>query len=487
MLPASLIGNALLFGLDIVVNGVLGTAGYGMFNAVKRVLQIGGFLGLLGMENVVIRLVAVSARAGGGTDAPGGTASGRDGEAAVRTAFAATFVVSLVLAAILSFGPLAMWLGCSRMALAVGASSLPLAAIRTVAVSASQGWGVVRDRAVVMFVVWPIAQLAGVLVLGWALALGVEGVLAAYVGAMALGAAWAMVGLYRVRPSVFRGDWAFSAVGGMWLIAWPLWAQGVVMALYSWLDQVLLAAIRSATDAGVYGPVATLAQLFGVGLGALNSAFAPVIAQKHADGDLAGLEKLYRLVTRWAVAVAVPPLVVCAMVPEAVLAFWPHGSPLAAPALRIICASQLFATAVGSVNYLLIMSGRQTQVLWNGLPAVALNLGFSLALVPTWGVTGAAIANSVATVAANGIAMVQVWRGLGIHPFHRGLLRVVAAAVPSALAVLALSLVFEGRVLAVASGCAGGVAFLFALATLGFDEDDAMVLGAVRRTLGMGG
>lgn len=481
MLPASLFGNALLFGLDIVVNGVLGTAGYGLFNAVKRVLQIAGFVGLLGMENVVIRLVAVSARR---------TGEGREGEvsgeAAVRTALAATLFVSAALAFGIAVGPTAAWMGGTRTTLALGALSLPFAAIRTVAVSATQGWGVVRDRALVMFVVWPIAQLLGVGILGSALGLGVDGVVGAYVGAMALGAAWALWGLYRVRPAVFRGGGTgFAAVGALWLMAWPLWAQGLVMALYSWMDQILLEGIRSATDAGVYGPVATLAQLFGVGLGALNNAFAPVIAQKHAEGDSAGLERLYRLVTRWAVAVAVPPLVVCVAVPEAVLAFWPHGSPAAAPALRIICASQLFATGVGSVNYLLIMSGRQTAVLWNGIPAVALNLVLSLTLIPRYGVTGAAVANAVATTAANGIAMGQVWSSLRIHPVHRGLVRVMTAAIPAMGAVTALGMVMQGRSLALVGGVAAGLAFVAALTMLGFEDDDATVLDALRRKLGI--
>jgi O-antigen/teichoic acid export membrane protein len=265
--------------------------------------------------------------------------------------------------------------------------------------------------------------------------------------------------------------------GALLLFAWPMWLQGIVMGLYTWLDQVLLASLDSTTAAGIYGPVATLAPLFGVGLGSLNGMFAPIIAERHAAGDMAGLQALYRTVTRWAVALAVPPLVVCAVVPGAVIGLWPHGSPDAIAALRITCAAQLLCTAVGSVNYLLIMAGHQRATLYNGVPAVLINLGLSVALIPALGVTGAAIANGVATVAANGIGLWQVHAALGIHPFDRAFVRPLLAALPCAAFVALVGQGMSAPVPLVAvSGIGGGLVFLVALRALGLDADDRLVV-----------
>ncbi len=474
LLPATLAGSALLLLLDQYVNGVLGNADYGLFNAIKRVLQVAGFLVLLGMENAVIRFVAVAREPAGARGAV---------RSALGLTLAASTAVTVLLLALA--GPIAAWLDSSPNTVTVlrlGALSLPFAAIRMVAVSASQGWRVVTHRAIVMYLAWPLAQFAGVALLGSWLGWGVRGVMAAYVGAMALGAILSVVFLLRVRPDVLAPSHSAPALATLFVFAWPLWAQSILMGLYTWLDQFLLTGIRSPTEAGLYGPVATLVPLFGVGLGALNGMFASVIADRRAAGDTAGLQRLYRTVTRWAVALSVPPLVVCAVLPGAVLGLWPNGSTDAALALRISCFAQLFCTGVGSVNYLLIMAGHPRATLYNAVPAVLLNLGLSVALMPSLGVTGAAIANSVATMAANGIGLWQVRVTLGIHPFDQAFLRPLIAAIPCAAFVFAAGQVVEGPVTQVAlAGVGGGVVFLAGLRLLGLDADDRVVVDAVAR------
>lgn len=470
LLPATLGGNLLLLVLDQYVNGVLTTAEYGLFGAIKRVLQLVGFVVYLGMENAVIRFVAID---------PAGA------RGAVRSAFAATLAVSTAAAALLFglAGPFAAWVDPSPEtveALRIGALSLPLSAVRLVAVSASQGWKVVSHRAVVMFLAWPIAQLAGVAMFAHALGWGVRGVMFAYVGAMALGAGLALVLLFRLRRDLLAPVAGSAGVAAMLAFAWPMWLQGIVMGGYTWIDQVLLAGLRSAEDAGVYGPVTTLAPLFGVGLGALNGMFAPIIAERRAAGDTPGLERLYRTVTRWAVALAVPPLVVCAVMPVTVLHIWPNGSADAADALRITCLAQLVCTAVGSVNYLLIMAGHQRATLLNGLPAVAANLLLSFLLIPALGVTGAALANGVAMTAANVVGLLQVRSLLGIHPFDRSLLRPLLAGVPCAVVVFAVgSVPLPALPSALLAGTLGGLVFLATLRALGLDQDDRVVVDAV--------
>jgi O-antigen/teichoic acid export membrane protein len=471
LLPATLAGNALLVLLDLYVNGVLDTAGYGLFGAMKRVLQLVGFVVLLGMENAVIRFVATAR-------------SPDEARAAVRSAAAGTVLTSIAAAAALIAGAdlLAGTVDPSpeaATALRIGALSLPFASIRMVAVSASQGWKVVTHRAIVMFLAWPLVQLAGVAILGHALGLGVIGVMSAYVAAMALGAVLAVGFVLRLRRDLTQPAVGIG-FGALMAFAWPMWIQGIVMGAYTWMDQVLLAGLRSATDAGIYGPVATLAPLFGVGLGALNGMFAPIIAERRTAGDTAGLQRLYRTVTRWAVALAVPPLVVCAVLPEAVLGLWPNGSVEAVDALRLTCAAQLVCTGVGSVNYLLIMAGHQRATLWNGIPAVFVNLGLSFLLVPGLGVTGAAIANGAAMVAANGIGLLQVRAALGIHPFDRAFLRPLLAGIPCAVVVAAVGQAGWGPLATVmAAGAVGGVAFLGALRALGLDTDDRLVVDAI--------
>lgn len=481
LLPATLLGNALLLGLDFVVNGVLGNAGYGVFNAVTRVMGLAGFVVLLGMENAVIRYVARS-----------GVADGRSVvlRAAAWVGGGATAVAALLIA---TAPATAAWVDPSpgtALALRIAAVSLPFAGLRMVGVAAAQGWGEVTPRAVLMFLAWPVLQLAGVAVLSGQ---GVAGVTAAYTGAMVAGAAGA--GAYALRAS--RRAAAAEAPrlsrptssAELLAFAWPLWAQGILMALYTWADQVLLAGLRSAEDAGVYGPVARLAPLFGLGLGALNGVFAPMIAEKHASGRTDELQALYRTVTRWAVVLALPPAVVAFVRPELVLGLWPHGSAAASGALRVTVVAQLVCTAVGSVNYLLIMAGRERLVLWNAVPAVAVNLVASVLLIPRFGPMGAALANALAMVFANVLAFVQVRSAIGITPFRAfGIGRALVASAAAALAIAFLPAgVLAGTGLAgrwvdgLGAGVLALAVFVGVLAALGVDDDDRVVLNALRQ------
>lgn len=472
LLPATLVGYAALLGLDFYLNGVLGNAAYGLFGATRRVLGLAGFVVLLGMENTVIRFVAIAPDPGAGA-------------AVFRRATALTTLCAVLLGALLwALAPAyAAWIDPDPRTAEVlrwGALSLPLASARLVAVATAQGWQVMSHRAVVMFLLWPAAQLVGFEVLVRGLDLGVVGAMMAYTGAVGVGTLAAWGALARLRPGLWRGPW-WGGAGPLLAFGWPMWVQGIGMALYTWADQVLLAGLRSPEEAGWYGPVATLAPLFGVGLGTLNGIFAPMIAEKHAAQDMVGLERLYRLVTRWAVVLALPPVLVCGIHPGLVLHVWPNGVDAAIPALRITALVQLVCTGVGSVNYLLIMGGFQRLTLWNALPALVLNLGLSFLLAPRWGVTGAAVANAVAMGFANLAALLQVRHHLRVSPFDGGLLRVGLAAGPAALVTWGLGAIpGPSWVVAPVAALGAGGTLLAAMALLGLSEDDRELVARLR-------
>lgn len=478
LLPATLLGNTMGLLLDVMLNRLLGNASYGLFNAVRRLVGFGGFVGLLGLENAVLRFVAV---------APDDRAAAAVTRRAAGLALAASGL--LALGAALTAGPVGAWLDphpLARWVVVLAALSLPFAALRTVLVAASQGRQVLSHRAWVMFLLWPPSQLLAMLPLIPRWPLPALGAVAGFLVATALGAALAFLLHRRLYPAGMGPPTGGASSGTLLAFAWPGWVQGMAMAAYTWGDQVLLAGLRSAEEAGWYGPVAALAPLFGIGLTALNGVFAPIVAQRHAAGDRPGLLALYRTVTRWGVALAVPPVALCVVAPELVLAVWPGGSPAAAPALRIVALGQLLGVVVGSVNYLLIMAGHSRATLWNGLPAVLLSLGLSWAWIPGWGVTGAALANAVAFGAANLLALAQVWFHLRVHPFDLRLAKPLIAGLGPAAVGLGVASVLpaEGPWGAMLAALVGGGVFLGLLAALGLDADDRVVVDAVRRRLG---
>jgi O-antigen/teichoic acid export membrane protein len=137
---------------------------------------------------------------------------------------------------------------------------------------------------------------------------------------------------------------------------------------------------------------------------------------------------------------------------------------------------QLFNCAVGSVGFLLLMSGNQVQLMKIEAVSAALMVGLNIFLVPRFGIAGAAIAATVTTVATNVWALISVRRILKVFPYNAGYLKLMW---PSAFAIagtLSLARVMGGTH---APWKAAGAGLLFAyiifVATIflfGLDQDD---------------
>jgi O-antigen/teichoic acid export membrane protein len=484
LLPATLVGTVLILANEMLINGVLSTAEYGVYTTCKRVLQIGFLIAYLGLENAVIRFVS---RGHSDNDPAASAGAWRLAQgwslAAGLLLGAALWVYAEPIGAFFDSDPSPVLPGALRLL----ALAVPLASVRMMAASASQGLLVMWPKALIMQIAWPLAFMAGVAGLTLVGERGLSGVLLAYDVSMALGAVLAVATLFRLQPSMAspstRGTGSSRELLGF---AAPLLAYTMVHALYVWLDQLMLARLDGMEAAGIYGPVAILAPLFAVGVTALNGIFAPMIASLHHQGQQDELGSLYRTVARWSLVLAVPICLGAYVVPEAVIGIFPNGRLEAVPALQVLAVAYVPVVTAGGVNYMLMMSGHQRYVLYNGVPAVLANLGLSAWLIPSMGPTGAAIANGSALLLNAALAVVQIRWHLDIHPFSRSMLKPLIAAVPAGLAGwgtgLALATLPSLLIVALV-GLVIAVIYGGTLVLLGVDDDDRVVIDAVRNKL----
>jgi O-antigen/teichoic acid export membrane protein len=124
----------------------------------------------------------------------------------------------------------------------------------------------------------------------------------------------------------------------------------------------------------------------------------------------------------------------------------------------ILALAMLLSTACGQVDMVLTTSGRSSWSLCNGLLAVGVNVAVDLALIPHYGITGAAIGWAAAIVVSNLVPLAQLAWVVRVHPFGAGTL---AACALSALSFCVVPLVARAllggsaaaSILAVAAGC----------------------------------
>ena len=84
--------------------------------------------------------------------------------------------------------------------------------------------------------------------------------------------------------------------------------------------------------------------------------------------------------------------------------------------LIILCSARALTSTMGSVSFLLIMTGNQSLAARNVGIAAILNLTLNLILIPMLGITGAAVSTAVSLLVLNLLQTVAVISKLQINP-----------------------------------------------------------------------
>ena len=374
----------------------------------------------------------------------------------LRAAFWPTTVAAVVIG-----GLLAAWAGSlgsvvvdgdtgqAGDALVVLALFIPFSVWNDVALAATRGFGVMRalvriDRIarpagqmllLVIAIVW-FPDRPQLLVIAWGLP---------YVFAAVAAALWlrrltvrdlarhpgASVVAVEDPESMGREFWRFTAPRGLTSMA------AVVLQR---LGVVLLAAVSGAGPAAIFGAATrflVVGQLAGQALGATVQ---PQLSEQMARHEWAAAGSIYRTSTAWLVLISWPLYLTFSVFSGVVTQVFGGGYDEGAAVIRVLMLTMLFATATGLVDVMLEMAGKTRWTLANSLVALAANLVVNLALIPQYGVLGAAIAWAVAIVINNALPLTQLGFSLHLHPFGRATLTAMGLALACFAVVPALVL-----------------------------------------------
>jgi O-antigen/teichoic acid export membrane protein len=210
----------------------------------------------------------------------------------------------------------------------------------------------------------------------------------------------------------------------------PTALAGTVGVTMTWLDRLLVGYYLPSEAVGWYQVAAQASGAFAVVLGAFSAIFAPMIAGLLERRQEDRLQELYRVATKWGALAVMPGAVLCLVFPRQSLEaiFGEAYLPAAAP-LIILVLGQLVHAATGAVGYMLMMSGRPNVWLGLSLAALAADIVLNIALIPPFGLRGAAAATAISVTALwiSGLAIVR--RQIGIWPYDRRFIGVGVTAV----------------------------------------------------------
>jgi O-antigen/teichoic acid export membrane protein len=470
---------------------LVGLVGGAVFNAVLVVIvtrsldtrDVGLFFQGVAFFNIVTSVTLWGADVGLVRQIPRLRVLGRvvDVRATIRLAISTVFAAGLVLAivVVLVADPLAALLvrdgppGELATLLRILAPFLPIASAYSVAVAATRGFGTMRVSALVDRLGLSLAQPVFVLIVLLA-GLGLGAVTLAWAAPTLLTAAIAGVWLARL---VGRSDAKVeerernAPVGRLfaefWRFAAPRGLAGVFAVAVLWLDTLLLGALRSSREAGIYAAATRYLVIGSFAALAITQVVGPKLSELLSSRRGNRAEDVYRTGTAWSMALSWPVYWTMIVFAPVLLSVFGSGFETAQHAVAILGASMLFASAAGPVDVVLLMGGRSAWNLFNTVVAVVANVALNLLLIPRLGMTGAAIAWAASILANNVLPLLEVWILFRIHPFGTSARLVgAAAAVCFGLVPLAARLALGASLGGFALGEAiGGVLYVTILAT----------------------
>jgi O-antigen/teichoic acid export membrane protein len=181
------------------------------------------------------------------------------------------------------------------------------------------------------------------------------------------------------------------------------------------VDILMLGALTSASDVGIYNMAAQGAILVSFPLMACNAVLGPNIARLHTQNDHSRMQRLFTLSTLViSVAAAVAALVLVVGGGWFLANLFGEAFVDAYPALVILSIGQLFNAWVGSVGLFLSMTGNEKDTLKGLVSSAILSVVLNAILIPPFGIVGAAISMTLGSVTWNVILAILLYRRLGI-------------------------------------------------------------------------
>lgn len=189
-----------------------------------------------------------------------------------------------------------------------------------------------------------------------------------------------------------------------------------VMVLNNNIDVIIVGALRSHEEVGVYRVAVVAAGLTAFGLNSLNSVLMPRIVGLYSRDDMIGLQELVTSSSRLVLLVAIAAALILVFIGEWLidLAF---GSEFVASyiPLLILIFAKFGYVVFGPTMTILTMSGNEKVVVRTLLVATVLNVVVSLVLTHMYGAVGAAVATAFSLWAWNLILFVEIRRRTGIN------------------------------------------------------------------------
>lgn len=252
------------------------------------------------------------------------------------------------------------------------------------------------------------------------------------------------------------------------------------------LETLLLGYFVIASDIAIYTVALKVSVMGSIVLASLNTVFAPLISQLHAQNKLDILKGIFTSVTRWAFTLSFPVYFLIAWFSTPIAGLFGEEYKSGGLVIIALCLGQMVNAITGPSGNLLLMSGHTYTNLWINVAGVILTIALNLLLIPSYGILGCAIAVGIAVTATNITRVLFAHKFMGMHPFEIYLWKPLLSGVVS---ILILALVGPDRngdlgvVTLLGLLALGSIVYGAVLLSLGLSDADRTLFSSIRKRL----
>ena len=455
------------FGTQVLITRSLGASAFGIVTLATQGALVLGYFSRFGMDMAAVRRVAIDMGQGERSRV----------RAIVNRASVISILSSLVVAALVfAFAePIARSfvsdsVDAATAAFRAAAVAIPFAALVQVYLGATRGLKIMRHTLYVFWMGQPLGWFALILG-GWLVARSVGMTTLAYAASWALATAAAAWLWFRETRGFGHEPPMPGEVKDLLKYGGPRAPAALFSQLLFWTDVFVLARFAPSEQVGIYSAAARAGQVILLFIISVSLIFSPFVADLHARGEKEKLDRLYKQLTRWTLAVTLPVFIVLSAAPGPALRLFGAEFGAGATALGILLLGQLVNVATGTVGFILIMVGRTGWDLVVYAASVAFDIVAAVFLIAglDLGIEGAAIAGALTMALSKVARLWLVWKFLGIQPFTRDYARLAIPTAAGLAGAFAVHLVLKGGAwpvdlvgTAIAGSLAYGVVLLLA-------------------------
>jgi len=205
----------------------------------------------------------------------------------------------------------------------------------------------------------------------------------------------------------------------------PVYWVSIMTIFMWWTDIIMLGIFETPKEIGIYTAATKTAAFVAFFLMAVNYILPPIVAQLYSKRELNELELLVRRTARWNLIFSLLVTSIFFLFGKEILSLYGKEFTLAYIPLLLLSFGQIINAGVGSVGYILVMTGFQNKLVYISSAAAILNVILNAILISLFSIKGAALATGITLIVWNLTAAYFVYKDVKIKAFSDSFMKII--------------------------------------------------------------